>query len=287
MRSLMAEVDAMLREPGVLSVSLAEGYPYADVPEMGMAALVITDGDRSAARQHAARLARQVWERRAQYIGRAVSPEDALGLADTAPRAPVVLMDVGDNIGGGSPGDGTILLEVAARRRIPGFLAILCDPVAVAVCVAAGVGQTVSLPVGSRADPRNGRPSLVEGRVRAITDGRYEDATPTHGGARFFDAGATAVLDTTLGHVLVLHSKLVMPVSLEQLRSAGVLPEQMRIISAKGVVSPRAAYDRVAAQTILVDTPGVTAADPTAFHHRARRRPLFPWETDFTFEPDA
>jgi microcystin degradation protein MlrC len=285
MRSVMSDVDALLREPGVLSVSLAEGYPYADVPQMGMAALVITDDDPAAARRHAAALAIQVWERRAGFIGRAESPDEAMRMADTAPLGPVVLMDVGDNIGGGSPGDGTILLEVASRRRIPGFLAILWDPVAVSACVAAGIGGSVSLLVGGRADPRHGRPVHVVARVRAITDGRYADATPTHGGARFFDAGATVVLETTLGHVLVLHSRLVMPVSLEQLRSAGVMPEEARIISAKGVVSPRAAYDRVAAQTILVDTPGVTAADPTAFDHHARRRPLFPWETDFIFEP--
>ena len=198
-------------------------------------------------------------------------------------HGPVVLMDVGDNIGGGSPGDGTILLEAAVRLRVSGFLAILFDPSAVEQCIAAGVGGTVSLPVGGRTDPRNGRPVPVEGVVRVITDGRYEDATPTHGGFRFFDAGPTVVLETTLGHTLLLTSRLVMPSSLEQLRSAGVRPERLRVIAAKGVVSPRAAYDRVAVRTILVDTPGVTAADPMGFDHRSRRRPLFPWETDIVF----
>jgi len=285
MRSVMADVDAVLREPGVLSVSLAEGYPYADVPHMGMAVVVVTDGDQASARRHAGGLAERTWARRAAFIGRAETPDEALRLADAEEQGPVVLMDVGDNIGGGSPGDGTMLLEAAVRLRVSGFLAILCDPVAVGQCIATGVGATVSLVVGGRTDPRNGPPVAIEGVVRVITDGRYEDPTPTHGGFRFFDAGPTVVLETTLAHTLLLTSRLVMPSSLEQLRSAGVQPERLRVIAAKGVVSPRAAYDRVAVRTILVDTPGVTAADPMRFDHRARRRPLFPWEPDLSFQP--
>ena len=73
------------------------------------------------------------------------------------------------------------------------------SPVAVTTCVSAGVGASVSLDVGGRADARNGRPVAIDGHVRAITDGRYEDATPTHGGFRFFDAGPTVVLETTIG----------------------------------------------------------------------------------------
>ncbi|MFN8621668.1 MAG: M81 family metallopeptidase [Chloroflexota bacterium] len=290
MRSLMADADRLLAVPGVLSYSVAEGYPYADVPQMGMAALVITDGDPAAAQRLAAGLAADIWARRAGFIGRAATPDDALREADAAVAGgsgPIALMDVGDNIGGGSPGDGTILLEAAQRLGIRGFLAILRDPDAVAACVASGVGARVTLDVGGHVDPRNGAPVHVDGRVRAITDGRYEDPTPTHGGFRFFDAGTTVVLHTDDDHTLLLTTRIVMPSSLEQLRSAGVQPERLRILSAKGVVSPRAAYDRVAARTILVDTSGVTAADPMGFDHHHRRTPLFPWETDIDFRPEG
>jgi len=293
MASIMAEAATIRRQPGVLSASVVEGFPYADVPHMGMATLVITDGDPPAARRHANALARVVWAHRAAFVARAAAPDDALRAADAAAGgpdgatsgAPVLLLDVGDNIGGGGPGDGTILLEAAIRLGIRGFLAVLFDPGAVAACVAAGVGATVALDVGGRRDARNGRPVAVTGRVRAITDGRYEDPLPTHGGYRSFDAGPTTVLDTDAGHTLLLTSRLVMPISVEQLRSAGVAPERLRILAAKGVVSPRAAYDRVTTTAILVETPGVTAADPTAFDHRSRRRPLFPWEPDLDFDP--
>jgi microcystin degradation protein MlrC len=49
-------------------------------------------------------------------------------------------------------------------------------------------------------------------------------------------------------------------------------------VVAKGVVSPRPAYAPIAAETILVDTPGVTSADLSSFPYRRRRRPIYPFE---------
>ena len=56
--------------PGMLSASVAEGYPYADVEEMGMAFLAIADGDAAAARDAARWLAGRAWERRERAPGR-------------------------------------------------------------------------------------------------------------------------------------------------------------------------------------------------------------------------
>ena len=51
-------------------------------------------------------------------------------------------------------------------------------------------------------------------------------------------------------------------------------------VVAKGVVSPRPAYAPIAAEIILVDTPGVTSADLSRFPYRQSRRPLYPFERD-------
>lgn len=45
MRSLVAELDRVSARPGVLDASLAEGYPWADIPAMGMSVLVVADDD--------------------------------------------------------------------------------------------------------------------------------------------------------------------------------------------------------------------------------------------------
>ena len=75
-----------------------------------------------------------------------------------APKGPVVLMDVGDNIGGGSPADSTILLAEARRLGARSFLQTLYDPESVQACIAAGVGDTVTVRVGAKTDDNHGRP---------------------------------------------------------------------------------------------------------------------------------
>ena len=67
-----------MARPGMLSASVAEGYPYADVAEMGMSFLAVHDGDAAAARDAARWMARRAWDRRAEFVGDTPSPEDAL-----------------------------------------------------------------------------------------------------------------------------------------------------------------------------------------------------------------
>ncbi|MGQ0551201.1 MAG: M81 family metallopeptidase [Armatimonadota bacterium] len=283
MRTIMRDLEEVLQQPGMLSASVAMGYPYADVPEMGMAFLAIHDGDARAATEAARRMARRAWDRRAEFNGEVPLVDEALRLAAAAPRHPVVLMDVGDNVGGGGPGDSTILLAAAKRLGVRSLLFILYDPEAVAACVAAGVWREITLRVGGKTDQRHGEPAEVTGTVRTIADGRFEEPEPRHGGHRFFDAGVTAVLETVDDHTLVLTSKRVTPTSLQQLYSLGIRPEAKRVIVAKGVVAPRAAYEPIAAQIVLVNTPGVTSADLSRFTFPHRRRPLYPFETDAVY----
>ncbi|HZO33373.1 MAG TPA: M81 family metallopeptidase, partial [Chloroflexota bacterium] len=283
MKAIVEGIPAVLARPGILSASVAEGYPYADVEEMGMAFLAIHDGDLSAAQDAARYLADLAWERRLALQGDVPFPTEALQYADAAPEGPIVLMDVGDNIGGGSSADSTYLLAEAKRLGIKRFLQTLYDPEAVTACEAAGVGATVTLPVGGKTDDLHGSPVTVTGTVRVLFDGLYEDPLPTHGGWRFFDGGTTAVLETTDDHTLILTSKRAGNTSLEQLYSVGVDPERFKVVVAKGVVSPRPAYSRVAKEIVLVNTPGVTTSDLSFFTYHRRRKPLYPFEPDATY----
>src|SRR4029077_14540864 len=131
MRSIVQDVEDVIRRPGMLSASAAEGYPYADVAEMGMAFLAISDGDEARAREATRWMARRAWDRRAEFVADTPAPDDALSAAMRAEKTPCVLMDVGDNIGGESPADSTVLLEAAQRLGVRGYLQPLRDPRAV------------------------------------------------------------------------------------------------------------------------------------------------------------
>jgi len=281
---VMGAVAALAREPGVLSADLALGFPYADTPDLGMAAIVVHDGDPSAARAQASKLARLAWERRHQLWTEMLSVGDAVEMAERGPH-PVLLLDVGDNVGGGGPADSTHLLEAALRRGVDGWLQTLCDPESVAACAHAGVGSEVTLWVGGKTDGLHGGTVSITGRVEQLDDGRFEDPTPTHGGNRFFDAGRTAVFGCERDMTLVLTSRRLPNTSLNQMRSLGLEPATRKVIVAKGVIAPRAAYGPVVRRIVAADTPGATRGDFTRLPYERRPRPLFPFEREMAFSP--
>ncbi len=67
--------------------------------------------------------------------------------------------------------------------------------------------------------------------------------------------------------------------SLNQIRSLGIMPEQHKILVAKGAVAPRAAYEPVCATIIEVDTAGATSISrsPNKFDHVPKR--FYEWQT--------
>lgn len=283
MKSVVADVEAVIKRPGMLSASVAEGYPWSDVPEMGASFLAVHNGDLEAAQAGARWLAQRAWANRQTFVGDAPTPREALIHAMNAPKGPIVLMDVGDNIGGGSSADSTVLLAEARRLGIGSYLQSLFDPEAVRACIAAGVGSTVTLRVGAKTDRLHGEPVEVTGRVRVIGDGQWEEWRPTHGGGRYFDAGPSVVLETNEDQTLVLTTHRAGNTSIQQMYCLGVQPETKKVIVAKGVHSPRPAYGPIAAEVVLVNTPGVTSADLDSFTYQHRRRPLFPFEPATTY----
>ncbi|KKN36795.1 hypothetical protein LCGC14_0769950 [marine sediment metagenome] len=281
---LIADAEAVMKRPGILAASAVLGYQYADVAEMGASFIAVADGDPKAARDAACWMAERAWSRRQEFTGNAVSPQEALRQAAAYPEKPVVLMDVGDNVGGGSAADSTVLLEEALRLGISDLLIVLKDPEAVQSCAQAGIGARVSLKVGGKTDDMHGSPVPIQGHLRTLTDGHFIETRAIHGGGRFFYQGLTAVVETEQKHTIVLTSLPMVPASIAQVRSAGIMPEHKQIIVAKGVVAPRGAYEPISAKIILVNTPGATDADLSRWQYQHRRRPLFPFETDASYQ---
>jgi microcystin degradation protein MlrC len=266
-------------ERSVLAVSLLHGFPYADVPEMGSAVVAVTDGDPD----HAAAVARSVagvwWDRRADFVGRLISPSEAVGRA-AALDGPVCLLDMGDNVGGGSPGDGTVLAHELHRRRLGPSFVCLADPESVRVAAAAGVGNRLQIRTGGKTDALHGEPLELDVTVRGLFDGKFTESNPRHGGITSFDQGSTAVVESDGGLTLLLTTNRMVPFSLNQITSCGLDPVRFRVLVAKGVHAPAAAYAPVCKHLIRVDTPGVTSADLSRLTYRHRRRPMFPFEPE-------
>jgi microcystin degradation protein MlrC len=281
-RSWYALAEEIRRRPGVLSVSPVLGFPYADVPEMGASTLVVTDGDAALARQYADELAAHLWRRREEFRGQLIGMEEAINRLDELP-APVCLLDMGDNVGAGSPADGTALARQLHARGVADSLVCLNDPEVARRAARTGIGRTARFRIGGKTDNLHGDPLEVQATVLGLYDGKFCESRPRHGGFAAFDQGASAVLRTPGGMTILVTSRRTPPWSLAQLTSCGLKPESFRAIVAKGVNAPLAAYQQVCRSFVRVNTPGVTSADMTFFTYHRRRRPMFPFEAEAAY----
>ena len=275
------ELAEKLRErDGILSISILQGFPYADVSEMGSALLAISDGDDGSAEKVLEELSEQLWNSRSQFDGAGVDLETAMeSLKKITGRT--CLLDMGDNVGGGSPADGTLLAQALITHLVERSFVCLYDPHATELACRAGIGQSVMLQIGGKTDSNHGTPITAEVKVRGIYSGKFEEKQPRHGGFSRFDQGKTAVVENNSGLTVMLTTKRMAPFSLEQLYSCGLNPEDFDVLVAKGVNSPLAAYQEVCSHFIRVDTPGVTSANLDYFDYQFRRRPMYPFEKDF------
>jgi microcystin degradation protein MlrC len=136
------------------------------------------------------------------------------------------------------------------------------------------------MPVGGKTDNLHGKPVAIRGKVKSLHDGDFIETEIRHGGGRYFSMGRTAVIEVEGGtrddkNLLVLTTRRMVPYSMHQLVSLGIYPERQKILVAKGTVAPRAAYEPISAEIILVDSPGSTAVNPARFTFKNVREKLW------------
>jgi len=258
--------ERLRQRPGVLSTSILQGFPYADVAEMGSAVIAVTDQDENLAVEIAAELSGALWNERTQFTATALDIDSCLNEIKHL-QGRVCLLDMGDNVGGGSPADSTHLAHALVLRSIRKAFICLFDPVA--VCVASMGGAT---------DRLHGDPLVARVRVDGLYDGQFTENEARHGGIVNFDQGKSAVVTIASGLTVMLTSKRIVPWSLGQFACCDLDPQDFEVLVAKGVNSPLAAYASLCSHFVRVNTPGVTASDLSGFDYQWRRRPMFPFE---------
>lgn len=268
--------------PEVLSISLFPVQPWLDVPELGWATVVITDGDVELAQKLADRLAEMAWERRQLFFVEKIPPEEAVRQAVAIDGGPVVIADGSDSVNSGAPGDSTHLIKALLGQPIGGqALVTVVDPDAVAAALEAGVDSHVTLEVGGKRDRIFSQPVSISGRVAHISNGRF--TIGGHLGADI-DMGRTAVVDT--GEVQVLLSEEVGAGHDPMVyRHIGLEPSRAKIVVVKTPVGFRLAYSSISKAAILADCPGLSPSDLRILDYCKAPRPLFPLDELSEWKP--
>lgn len=277
-KTIFDRAFTMETDGAALTITVAGGFAYADAPATGVAMLVTTDGDPKAANAMATELAELAWSLRHDMQVNNTAPADAVAEAIAHPEGPVILVDVGDNIGGGTPGDGTVLLGELLRQGAKDAVTVIADAEAVQDAFRAGVGNEVTTHVGGKADDRHGDSVPITGRVRMLSDGRWVHEGPENAGVPA-NPGPTAVVDVD-GVTLVLNSRKIAPGDQQQLKSVGVDPLRQKIIVVKAAVRWRGGFGPIAKHAIHVGTPGLGDVDLSRFEFHHLPRPMYPLDPE-------
>jgi len=276
--NLALELEA---QPGVLSASVFSVQPWLDLPEVGSSVIVVTDGDRSLAQQEAARLARELWNRREAFEPDLTPYEEAIDEALASDGRPFVFSDSSDAPSSGAPGDSTVLHSALLDRNVqdPIYLNIV-DSAAVARAEEVGVSNTGSVTVGASLTDQFYSPVSFDGTVRTLFDGRFRFKGPGFNGVTF-NMGKTAVW-VAGGIHLVTMERGILQWDPELYRCVGLEPADARIVMAKSPAAFRAAYSELAHTIVNVDAPGVCSPNLRSFPWRRISRPIYPLDE---FEP--
>ncbi|WP_224022957.1 MlrC C-terminal domain-containing protein, partial [Burkholderia vietnamiensis] len=147
----------------------------------------------------------------------------------------------------------------------------------VAALIDAGVGATVTLPIGNRMPSHGGArrtPFRATGVVRAITDGEYVITGPTYTGQRAY-MGRAAVLDIGVA-TLVVTERTHEPWDLGVFESVGIDPRRARFLLLKSRMYCRPVFVPIAAALVECDSRGLTGADYALFRYERLARPVYP-----------
>jgi microcystin degradation protein MlrC len=269
-RSLYARVPALAQEPGMLDASILIGCAWTDSPFATVSAIAVAETDAALAQRQASRLATLVWERRAEfgYAVAALDVDAAVAAALRSPERPVYISDSGDNVTAGAPGDGALLAAALLAAGAQGALvAGVCDPPALAACVAAGVGATLPLSIGATLDPRGGPALVRDAEVEHVID-------PT-------GPEATAVVRIAGVRIILTGDRRAFT-ERAQIRAAGLDPDAQRIIVVKlGYLFPDLAAH--ARQAIMALSTGATTLRLDTLPYRRLPRPIYPLDPQVEF----
>ena len=218
------------REVGVY-VNVFFGFPFADVPDVGITIQATTNGDAALAEKIAKDIADLAWRKREALLGstKIHSIAEGVALAKAAiakGETPVVLADHSDR-----SGSATFLLkEIVAQDLSQVIVATIADAEAIARLKADGAeaGDAFDMEVGGLVDESAGTPVRIQGTILKAVEG--------HG--QFW-----AVIKFGRDNVLILSTYLVQMMEPFSLAALGLDLHAFKAFAIKSRVHFRRGFD--------------------------------------------
>ena len=231
------------REPDVY-VNVFFGFPFADVPEVGMTLQVLTNGNSELAAKISRDMAAAAWRQREALLNstRVHTIPEGVALAKAAVargETPVVLADHSDRSGYAT----WLLKEIIAQDLSNTLIATIADANATARLKAEGAkaGDAVDIAIGGLADQSAGEPVRIQGTILNVAEGYGQ---------------VWATIKFGRDNVLILSSYLVQVVEPFSLKALGLDIAAFQVMAIKSRVHFRRGFhDNGFAKTVLLVEP--------------------------------
>jgi len=271
MRSFVEKMKRLEQQEHVLSISLAHGFPWGDVPGMGTRVLVITDDQAGLGNELARQLGEELFALRGTTFNQPMALAEGIRIARESDRGVSVLSDTADNPGGGAPGDSTFVLAELFRQGVQNAaLGPLWDPIAVQIATAAGLHATLPLRIGGKLGPSSGQPLDILATVTGICRNSVQ---------------TFADLSVNLGDCVAIHCQGIDVVlsscrnqafGLDLFTHVGINPADRKIVVVKSSHHFHAAFAPIADEIIYLDSPGALVLDFPSIPYQHLDRPMWP-----------
>ncbi|MGI6627747.1 MAG: M81 family metallopeptidase [Bacillota bacterium] len=251
---------------GVYCASVAPGYAYADVVDIGMSVFVVTNNDQELAEKVAQDLNDLAWSLKESFSEPLPDAKEATQLAMkyvAEGTRPVVIADGADRIG-----DSTHMLkELLAQKATNWVIPCITDPKAAKWLEDnSKAGDKVDLAIGGWYDESSGTPAKISGTVEYMGRPSYTLVGPMRKGARVQEGFVARINLGNNRHVVVAQHMRGANDS-AGLTSLELDYTTLDIIVLKDRVHHRAFWDSVAKVDIRTSVPGQGPADLSDLHY--------------------
>ena len=254
----------------VLAGGIMLGHPPTDCPEQGSRIIIVTDNNRELAEREALRIGQNFWDMRERMQCVLYSVEEAIENAKKADGS-VVFSDAADATSSGAPGTSNDILKGFLRSDYTGrVLFPIRDEPAVKRAMEAGIGTTITVPLGGTKDSRF-TPIDVEVTVEVLS---MRGDVPI----AVLRAGNITIVAATQGGILCdrwMYTEL------------GQEPKTFDVIIQKLPHTPYEFYDEWAVRNMTIDVPGAASPNIKTLGHEIVPRPIYPLDEDMTFTPEV
>jgi microcystin degradation protein MlrC len=253
------------RQKGVLSVSTFPVHIWLDDEELGWTTVAVTDANRELADNTADAMADVAWSIRAVPHARSYTASEAVAVAKrrwlARKTGTLVICDVADAVGTGTPGENTWILKALVEEapKLVSYVPIRDAQVALELWGKAP-GEKVTVSVGGKLEKKYNRPFEFTGEVVRTTETAL---------------GKTVILRHQGVHLIVSELAPAAP-NPAFFNGLGLRVWRADVVVVKNLFPFRYNFIAVNRGTLNVETPGTSGVDVFELGYTKIPRPIYP-----------